>query len=101
LQFFTEGQTVRASIHPFPAQLAKLESVDGLADRIGQTVAEMGSESGLAVPALCAVIFRIATEAPQQDIGHGAVRALRVVASLIEENCKAMPVLDAAKQPVQ
>jgi len=81
---------VTATIHSFPDQLAKLETVDGLADRVGQMVAAISPDSGLAVPALCAVVFRIAANSPDPDIRHGAVRALRVVASLIEEQGKAM-----------
>ena len=90
-----------ASVRPFPGQLAKLETVDGVAEKIGQAVAAISTDSGLAVPALCAVIFKLATESPQQDIGHGAVRALRVVASLIEENCKAIAAPETAEQTLQ
>lgn len=78
-----------ASIHSFPTRLAKLETVDGLAEKIGQAVAAICPDTELAVPALCAVIFHVAANSPNPDIRHGAVRALRVVASIIEENCNA------------
>jgi len=80
-----------ASIHPFPTRLAKLETLDGVAEKISQAVAEICPDTELAVPALCAVIFHVAANSSDADIRMGAVRALRVVASIIEENCKAEP----------
>lgn len=75
-----------ASIHPFPTRLAKLETVDGLAEKIGEAVKGICPDPELAVPALCAVIFHVASNSPNADTRHGAVRALRVVASIIEES---------------
>jgi len=84
-----------ATIHPFPTKLAKLEAVDGLADEIGKIVGIISPNSELAIPALCAVIFQIATNSQDPDIRHGAVRALRVVASIVEESSKVTDLPDS------
>lgn len=84
-----------ATIHPFPTKLATLEAVDGLADEIGKIVSIISPNTELAIPALCAVIFQIASNARDPNVRHGAVRALRVVASIVEESSKVSDTPDS------
>ena len=76
-----------ATIHPFPSSLSKLSRIRGLADHIAESVAALGPEADLAVPALCAVIFEIATNAPDPETSRQTAESLRIVAGLIERHC--------------
>jgi hypothetical protein len=75
-----------ATLHPFPVSLSKLTLIRGLADHIGDAIASLGPDSDLAVPALCSVVFDIATNSPDPELCRRAAMSLRVVAGLIEEH---------------
>ena len=75
-----------ATIHPFPFSVSNLTRIRGLADHIAKSLVTHGPEADLAVPALCSVVFEIATNAQDPELGRRAVESLRIVASLIEKH---------------
>ena len=74
-----------ATIHPFPSSLSKLTRIRHLAERVADTVAALDLEPDLTVPALCSVVFEIATNAPDPELGRQAAESLRIVAGLIDK----------------
>lgn len=76
-----------ATIHPFPSTLSKLTRIRDLATHVADTVATHGPEPDLTVPALCSVVFEIATNAPDPELARKAAESLRIVAGLIEKHC--------------
>ena len=76
-----------ATIHPFPSSLSKLTRIRDLANHVADTVAIHGPEPDLTVPALCSVVFDIATNTPDPQLSRRAVESLRIVAGLIEKHC--------------
>ncbi len=76
-----------AIIHPFPSTPAKLTCIRGLADHVAAAIVALGAEADLAVPALCSVIFEIATNAADPGLGRQTAESLHMVAGLLEKHC--------------
>lgn len=77
-----------ATLHEFPTLLTKVTRIRGLADDLSRAVEAISPDSDLTVPALCSVLFEIAANAPDPELGRRAARSLRIVAALIEANAE-------------
>ena len=65
---------------------SKLERIRSLATKVGKTVSDGDSPADLAVPALCSVIFDIASRCEEPEFGRRTAESLRAVALLLEQH---------------
>ena len=68
---------------PFPSSAYRLTRIRDLAGKVAGTVAACGLEPALTVPALCSVVFEIATNAPDPELRRQTAESLHIVADLI------------------